>query len=144
MLTIGVVTPTVASRSYVFLLDLLNTLVLNISVKELFLPFTNVTCLGVNIDTECRTVSIPDEQLHIICDLVMGWLTKRHCSRKQLQSLLGNLLYIHKRIKTACIFLNRMLDLLRDNYDIEKITLTEEFRRDLRWFNALLRLDIIL
>ena len=32
-----------------------------------------------------------------------------------------------------------MLELLRAKYDSEKITLTQDFRRDLRWFHALLR-----
>ena len=106
---IGVATPTVASRSYASLLELLEALGLDVSAKKLVAPATNVTCLGVNIDTERRTISIPDEKLQGICGMVKAWVTKCHCSKKQLQSLLGNLLYIHKCEKqhafssTACL-----------------------------------------
>ena len=106
---IGVATPTVASRSYAFLLELLEALGLDVSAKKLVAPAMNVTCLGVNIDTERRTISIPDEKLQGICGMVKAWVTKHHCSIKQLQSLLGNLLYIHKCEKqhafssTACL-----------------------------------------
>ena len=35
-------------------------------------------------------------------------------------------------------FLNRMLQLLRDNIDKRKILITSEFRKDLAWFNSFL------
>ena len=53
--------------------------------------------------------------------------------------MLGNLLYIHKCVKPACIFVNHMLQLLRDNYDKNAITLTHDFRRDLRWLAKFVR-----
>ena len=65
---------------------------------------------------------------------VIDWQNKVTCSKRQLQSLLGQLLYIHKCVRPARIFLNRMLDLLRQNYDANTIKLTQAFRRDLRWF----------
>ena len=40
--------------------------------------------------------------------------------------------------KTWQIFLNRMLELLRNNYDALTITLAPEFKRDLRWFDKIL------
>ena len=48
--------------------------------------------------------------------------------------LLGNLLYIHKCVKPSRIFVNRMLELLHKNYDTASISITQEFKRDLRWF----------
>ena len=55
-------------------------------------------------------------------------------SKHQLQSILGLLLYVHKCVKPARIFLNRMLDLLRSCHGRQKIRLTSDFKRDLRWF----------
>ena len=63
---------------------------------------------------------------------------KNSCTKKELQSLLGSLLYVTKCIKYSRFFLNRMLSLLRENYDNSKITLNETFKRDLQWFNTFL------
>ena len=38
-------------------------------------------------------------------------------------------------MRPAEVFLNRMLDLLRQNYDTNTIKLTQAFRRELRWFS---------
>ena len=50
------------------------------------------------------------------------------------------LLYVHKCVKPARAFLNRMLALLRSGHAAQKITLTPEFKRDLKWFNKFLPL----
>ena len=95
-------------------------------------------CLGVLIDTVTGTVSIPSEKLRQINDMVKEWITKKTCTKRQLQSLLGSLLYIHKCVKPARAFLNRMLALLRSGHATQKMDLTSDFRRDLRWFGKFL------
>ena len=72
--------------------------------------------------------------------MVREWLTKKTCTKRQLQSLLGLLLYIHKCAKPAHAFLNRMLALLRSGHATPKIDLTSDFRCDLRWFGKFLPL----
>ena len=67
-----------------------------------------------------------------------NWETKTYCSKNQLQSLLASLLYITKCVKPARIFLNRMLQLLRQNFENTKIILTTKFFQDLAWFNVFL------
>ena len=51
-----------------------------------------------------------------IVEMCKSWLSKTYCSKRQLQSLLGSLLYISKCVKPAHFFLNRMLALLRNNH----------------------------
>ena len=135
---VGIATPSIARRSYVFLQELLARLGLDISKKKLVAPCTKVVCLGIEVDMRQRTVSIPEEKMHRISDMVDAWLPKRVCSKRELQSLLGNLLYVHKCVAPARIFLNRMLELLRKNYDACTIQLTHDFKRDLRWFKTFL------
>ena len=62
------------------------------------------------------------------------WLSKDVTSRRQLQSIVGLLLYVHKCVKPEHIFSNRMLELLRNSHGCQKILLTPDFKRDLRWF----------
>ena len=54
--------------------------------------------------------------------------------KKELQSLLGLRLYVAK----CRFFLSRILMLLRGNSHNNQICLIENFRKDLRWFNAFL------
>ena len=135
---VGFGTPSVARRSYDALIQLLQKLGLEVSSKKLVPPSTKATCLGIEIDSEKCTVAIPPEKLRQISDMVDAWRHAKFCSKNQLQSLLGNLLYVQKCVKPARIFLNRMLELLRQNYDKNSITLTQNFRRDLRWFHRFL------
>ena len=136
---VGYGTPDVARRSFDCLRHVLERLGLTISEKKLVAPCTRAVCLGVLIDTENGTVSIPDDKLRQINDTVKEWQDRSSCSKRQLQSLLGQLLYIHKCVRPARTFLNRMLELLRQNYDAHTITLTQAFKRDLRWFSRFLQ-----
>ena len=97
-------------------------------------PATKVTCLGVDIDTEQFTVSIPPGKSAEILTECRAWVNKQECTKRQLQSLLGKLLYITKCVRLSRPFLNRMLHLLRSSDKQTKITLTTDFRRDLNWF----------
>ena len=65
---------------------------------------------------------------------------QNYCSKKDLQSLLGSLLYVTKCVAPARSFLNRMLLLLRHNAHVSKILLTQDFFQDLAWFNNFLQL----
>ena len=121
---IGMGVPSVAWASYDALTDLMRELGLTISSKKLV---TQVTCLGVLIDTVRGTIAIPPEKLADISRAVHQWLTKDVASKRQLQSILGLLLYVHKCVKPARVFLNRMLELLRSAQERQKILLTPEF-----------------
>ena len=135
-LTVGI--PSIANVSYVALIDLMNDLGLTISQKKLVSPSTKFTCLGVLIDTVNGTISIPPEKLCDVTDTVRQWLSCDVATKRELQSILGLLLYVHKCVKPAHIFLNRMLDLLRFAHGRQKVTLTPDFKRDLRWFSKFL------
>ena len=135
---VGVGTPSVARHSYDALIELPKKLGLEVSSKKLVPPSTKATCLGIQIDPEKCTVAIPQGKLCQISDMVEEWCQAKFCSRRQLQSLLGNLLYVQKCVKPSRIFLNRMLEFLRQNYDKNSVTLTQDFKRDLRWFHKFL------
>ena len=54
--------PSNIHNSFKFLLKLLQDLGLEISHKKLVAPHTSVTCLGIEIDTVARTLSIPHKK----------------------------------------------------------------------------------
>ena len=121
---VGYGTPDFARRLYDCLRNVIERLGLTISEKKLVAPTTSAACLGVLIDTVKGTVAIPDEKMRQIKESIIEWQNKATSSKRQLQSLLGQLLYIHKCVRPARVFLNRMLDLLHQNYDANTIKLT--------------------
>ena len=127
--------PSDIEASYQCLLDLLQQLGLEISQKKLVAPCNAAICLGILVDSVNRTISIPDAKIVLLCQV---WRSKTTCTKTQLQSLLGSLLYITKCVRPAQFFLNRMLQLLRDGHALKHIYLTTDFHRDLNWFNTFL------
>ena len=131
---IGFGTISTAEPSYHTLLQLLEKLGLDISVKKLIQPCTKATCLGVEVDTKYFTVAVPEEKLANIYTMCTQWIGRHKCSKRDLQSLLGSLLCISKCVHRSRFFLNRMLDTLRSHFDKDDILLDGNFHRDLNWF----------
>ena len=131
--------PSQIDKAYTDLIRLLESLGLDISVKKLVPPSTSVTCLGILVDSVDRTISIPPEKMKDILKMCKEWTFKSTVSKSAFQSLLGTLLYICKCVRPARFFLNRMLELLRNNHDKSKISLDKFFFRDLNWFLVFLK-----
>ena len=91
--------------------------------------------LGVEIDTEKGTISVPASRMVEIISLVEEWKTKVNSTKVELQSLIGKLQFITKCVRQSRIFLNRLLDTLRSMSSRRKIKLSESFRKDLRWWS---------
>ena len=121
-------------KSFKFLQEVLLDLGLEISSSKLVPPTKSAVCLGILVDVMNKNTSIPTEKLSQIIETCFAWSTKTYCSKRDLQSLLGSLLYITKCVKPARYFLNRMLTLLRENSAQRKIILNQPFFSDLNWF----------
>ena len=81
---------------------------------------------------------VPPDKLDSVLVMCNRWQTKKFCSKRQLQSLLGSLLYVSKCVKPARTFLNCMVMLLRENFNKKNIFLTRDFFNDLNWFHTFL------
>ena len=84
----------------------------SVSVKKLVPPSTKVVCLDILVDTVDLSVSIPAEKLQTIKYMCKNWVHKSFCTKRELQSLLGSLLYVAKCVKYARSTSNR------DNTDV--------------------------
>ena len=96
--------PSQMDASFNFLKNLLVELGLEISPKKLVPPSTSVTCLGILINSIQKTISIPPEKLAEINQLCIQWSTKIYYGKRDLQSLLGSLLYVSKCVKHSRFF----------------------------------------
>ena len=81
--------PSKIHQSYQFLLSLLKDLRLEVSDSKLVPPSTCVTCLGIQVDTVNKTLSIPEEKLQEIKNMCKTWTHKKIVTKQQYQSLLG-------------------------------------------------------
>ena len=131
---LGIDLPSKIDASFDALRQLLEDLGFQISQKKLQAPTTCLNCLGILVNTEDFTVSVPVSKLQEITSMCLQWRNKKHCSKKQLQSLLGSLLHVTKCVRTSRFFLNRLLEVLRSMEDRKQIPLTLEAKRDINWF----------
>ena len=123
-----------SNDTFQYLQDLLKELGFSLNEKKIVSPQTKVSCLGVEVDTVNFTIAVPPEKMKKIRETCHGWVGRTKYTKNELQSLLGALLYISKCVKHARNFLNRMLSVLRDNYNSNVILLPSIFHLDLNWF----------
>ena len=69
-----------------------------------------------------------------ILNLCKKWSDRTHASRKNLQKLVGKLLYLHRCIPTTRLFVNRILWVLRQTPPQGVKKLPSMFYKDLAWF----------
>ena len=81
------------------------------------------------------TVSLPQDKLAEILLLVHHWSSKPTATPWDLCTLLGKLLYVSQVCPPARLFLNRMLNALRQGPEQGSFTISPEFPEDLAWFD---------
>ena len=79
---------------------------------ELESPSTILTVLGIELDSLLLQVRLLQEKFDCIHTLLVSWSQKRHCTRKELASLIGNLQHACKVVPSGRTFLHRMINLL--------------------------------
>ena len=130
---IGTSGPDSAVEGFEYLRKLLEELNFPISESKLVAPTEETTCLGIIINANKQTLSVPDKKLQEILSKCRETLHKKWVTKSNFQSVLGSLMFIHKCVKPTRIFTNRLLECLRQSVN-KKVHITEEVRKDLRWF----------
>ena len=130
---LGAETGVKAQNSFDTMYNLLRDLNIPISESKLTPPTTRIVCLGIQIDSESATLSIPVEKLEEILQACKSFVKLQKFTRKQLQSILGRLMFVHKVVKPARYFVNRLLHTLR-TMEQDKAPMTEAIQKDINWF----------
>ena len=118
---LGIELPSRSDASFDALHSLLLQLGFEICQNKLVKPATCVNCLGILVNTEHFTLSLPAEKLQEILQKCMLWQGKKYATKRQLQSLLGSLLYVTKCVRSSRFFLNRLLHILRTMHDSSQV-----------------------
>ena len=103
-------------------------------------PTTCLTFLGIEVDTVAGELRLPAVKLQHLRTLLLDWGTRRSCTRKELESIIGLLNHACKVVRSGRAFLRRMLDLLhavhRPPNSPLPIRLNVAFWADLAWWQS--------
>jgi hypothetical protein len=90
--------------------------------------------LGVLFNTNDLTLSVTEERLSEILQLLDSWVRKVSATHKEVQKLIGKLNFVAKCVRPGRIFISRMLEFLRSFTSDESQILCFEFRKDVDWW----------
>ena len=102
---------------------------------------TQITFLGIQIDTMTMTVSITKERKLSILDELQSFKTSKTHKRtkRQLLSLIGKLSFVCKVVPAGRIFLRRLIDLSMSVQHLHyRLPITLEAQRNLAWWQDFL------
>ena len=99
---------------------------LNIPISK-----SKINCLGIEVDSVKATLSIPPEKLKEIVKECQQFKGRKNITRTQLQSVIGKLMFVHKVVKPARIFLNTLLETLRSMGN--RCNMSAEVHKDINW-----------
>ena len=69
------------------------------SVEKACPPNTKMIFVGILFDAKNLIISIDEQRLAEISQLLLDWLTKQVCNKKELQSLLGKLNFVSQCVR---------------------------------------------
>lgn len=79
------------AHSLASLLHTFERLGVSVAMHKLEGPATNTTFLGIQIDTRAMQLSLPQEKLVALRELITSWKGRRSCTRRELECLAGKL-----------------------------------------------------
>ena len=102
-------------------------------------PNTNLILLGSELDPLAHESRIDQVRLTETVHVLDKWSSLKHCTERQLQSLIGKLQFICSVCRRGRTFLRRMVDLLtKATHPSYCIRLTVAFRKDIHWWQTFL------
>ena len=91
--------------------------------------------LGVLIDSVQMRFEIPPERLAFIINELKSWISRKGCTKRELQSLIGSLQYLTRVIPWGRAFIHRLIRLISNNRPPHApIRLSTGLRLDLHWW----------
>lgn len=100
-------------------------------------PTTVVRFLGILIDSLRMEARLDTDRVAAIKAALKLWLTRKTCSRTELQSLIGVLSFAARVVPAGRTFLRRLISTLSSSgHSFRAIMLGDDFRADLRWWQA--------
>ena len=106
-----------------------------LALKKLIRPTTKLTYLGIGIDSTSLMTFVTPERKQVALEVIKSVASRRSCSKKELQSLLGQLYFLTRSVPYGRAFLARGVELLR-SFKTKRLwtRLNVSFHKDLHWW----------
>lgn len=115
------------------IITLIRDLGLPLAYDKVQMPSKRCRFLGIILDVENRCLEIPHDKITEFLTQVKDIQSRDKITRKQLQSLIGSINHLGKAVSHARLFMNRLLESLRDA-ETSVIPICDQIRADLNWF----------
>ena len=103
-------------------------------------PCQIAVILGYVVDSVASMVSLPATKVEKILALCVDFVKRDWATLREIQKLIGNLVFAARVVRGGWIFLSRLFPLLRVNSRSNtSLRLTNQFRADVRWWLHFLR-----
>ena len=103
-------------------------------------PSSVLEYIGIVIDTNACQLRISEERLEEIMKDLQKWLTRQSCTKRQLLSIIGKLVFVSKVVKSGRTFVRRMIQLSKKARFLHShVKLSREFKLDVEWWLKYLR-----
>lgn len=97
-------------------------------------PCTRMMFLGVMFDTVRLRLEIDEGRVHELLDLMKEWLVRKAAKRKELESVLGKVMFVASCVRPGRIFVSRLLNFLWGLPRGQVVKLDPEILRDFYWW----------
>ena len=95
-------------------------------------PATEITFLGIELDTENQVIRLPDRKLVEMKSTLRSWKGMKSCRKRDLLAIIGVLSHACKAIRS---FLRRLIDLSMSVRRLDRrVRLNQAARADLEWW----------
>ena len=123
-----------------FLISLLIKLGFAISWHKVVGPVQSIVWLGLTLDSISMSISMPNDKVSELKNLLQDFLVKKKAKKRELQRLGGKLAFASTVVKAGRTFSRRVIDLVNSvKYNHYYIRLNNEFRKDVEmWLSFLL------
>ena len=106
-----------------------------LAAEKIVGPTKKLTYLGIEIDSNDLTISIPDEKYIELMNSLPSWINKKTCTKQKLLSLIGILSFVCKVVRPGRIFLRRLINLSTTVRELHHhITLNKQAQADIKWW----------
>ena len=102
-------------------------------------PATQLTFLGITLDSTTQQLSLPLDKQEDILHSIQGWRGRHKATKRELLSLIGKLSFAAKVVPAGRLFLRRLIDLSTTAKKLHHhIRITADAREDLAWWERFL------
>ena len=122
------------------LLEIFRCLGLPVAESKLEGPWMCIIFLGFELDSSIMEIRLPHGKLQELQQVIREWQERKSSTKKEMESLVGKLVFASRVVKPGKTFLRRMFQLLSGiRQSHHHVRLNTQFRSDLQWWATFLK-----